>query len=209
MKLTRTLYTRHGLLFSGFCFVASLLAACGEAPMGDVHHIDRSINIATRCDEAVFQPSLVLEKERGIPEGYPDLLGEESATFNVLHGVKSFRLTAESLSFSHDSDEGVYELKVVNPSEDVALKLRLSRLDPSQQIGEGKLPDPLFQLNVGASVWSNRSEDRCTPLVELGIDGKSTHALWGRFKGTLCDGPIEKEFAGTFSALKPGVRAID
>lgn len=207
MKFTRPLLSRRGLLLSGLCLVSLALGACGEAPMSDVHHIDRSSNIGTRGDEAISHPPVVLEKERGIPEGYPDLLGEESATFNVLHGVKSFRLTAESISFFHDSEEDMFELKVDNPSEDVAMRLRLSSLDPSQQIGEGKFPDPMFELNIGPSVWSNRSEDHCTPLVELGIDGKSPYALWGRFKGTLCEGDSEREFAGTFASLKPGVRA--
>ena len=148
------------------------------------------------------------EKERGIPDDYPDLLGEESATFQLLLGTKAMRLTAQDQSFAEPAEGEGFVLEVTSSFSDAAMKLKTKRLDPSQQLGAGKSPDPGFELSLGEGVWSNRSNGECYPSVVLDIDGKSELALWGRIKGTLCDGKEVREFAGTFAALKPGTRAL-
>ena len=115
------------------------------------------------------------------------------------------RLT--DLSFDSLSDGEGFVLDVESADRDAALRLSTLRLDPSR-VGAGKDPNPAFKLRFGETMWSNRSNGQCYPSVVLDIDGKSELALWGRLKGTLCDGSVEREFAGTFAALKPGVRAL-
>ena len=118
------------------------------------------------------------------------------------------RLSADDVSFNILSNGEGYALDVESANEDGAMSLTTQRLDPSQQVGAGKNPNPAFKLRFGETIWSNRSNGQCYPSVVLDIDGKSELALWGRLKGTLCDGSVEREFAGTFAALKPGVRAL-
>ena len=163
--------------------------------------------VSPEIGQAHFKESTI-EKERGIPEEYPDLLGDESATFQLLLGTKTMRLTAHDLSFDSLSDGEGFVLDVESADRDAALRLSILRLDPSQQLGAGKDPNPAFKFRFGETMWSNRSNGQCYPSVVLDIDGKSELALWGRLKGTLCDGSVEREFAGTFAALKPGVRAL-
>ena len=163
--------------------------------------------VSPEIGQAHFKESTI-EKERGIPEEYPDLLGDESSAFQLLLGTKTMRLTAHDLSFDSLSDGEGFVLDVESADRDAALRLSILRLDPSQQLGAGKDPNPAFKLRFGETMWSNRSNGQCYPSVVLDIDGKSELALWGRLKGTLCDGSVEREFAGTFAALKPGVRAL-
>ena len=148
------------------------------------------------------------EKERGIPEHYPDLLGEEAATFELQLGTKKVRLVSYDLSFQDNSEDSPYILDVANEYVDAAMKLTVSHIDPSQQVGAGKDPKPAFKLNIDDTLWTNISNGECYPSVVLDITGKSHLALWGRIKGSLCDGETSREFAGTFAALKPGIRAL-
>lgn len=148
------------------------------------------------------------EKDRGIPTEFPDLLGEESATFEISLGTKTFRLTAQDRSFEQDLEVEHFVLSLTDTPSDAMMKLTTSMLDPSTQVGAGKNPDPAIKLTLGETEWTNLSNGECAPAVVFEIDDKSELALWGRIKGTLCDGEVEREFAGTFAALKPGIRAL-
>ena len=174
--------------------------------VGDASKLHSGI-VSPKIGQAHFKESTT-EKDRGIPEEYPDLLGDESAAFQVQLGTKTMRLTAHDLSFDSISDGESFMLEVESVHSDAVLGLSTLRLDPSQQVGAGKDPNPAFKLRLGETIWSNRSNGQCYPSVVLDIDGKSELALWGRLKGTLCDGSVEREFAGTFAALKPGIRAL-
>ena len=182
----------------------------------EMHFASEVAGAASKLHKGIVSPEIgqahfkesTIEKDRGIPEVYPDLLGDESAAFQLLLGTKTMRLTAHDLSFDSVSDGEGFVLDVESADSDAALRLSTLRLDPSQQVGAGKDPNPAFKLRFGETMWSNRSNGQCYPSVVLDIDGKSELALWGRLKGTLCDGSVEREFAGTFAALKPGVRAL-
>ena len=163
--------------------------------------------VAPELGQAHYKEATI-EKERGIPEDYPDLFGNESATFELRLGTKVYRLVAEDFSFEQRDEDDAFVVDVSNEYLDAAMKLSVSLIDPSQQVGAGKNPDPAFKMRVGETSWTNISNGECTPSVVLDIMDKSHLALWGRIKGTLCDGKEVREFAGTFAALKPGIRAL-